>query len=181
MTAPPEQDERERVAPDLTTRPTGTARLVAAARTPRDLRRLFRYSATSVFALGVSEVSLVMLAARTGLGATTIALIANAVGTVPSYLLSRYWIWSEADRRRTGRQVALYWLTSLVSMIISSFTTGAVAHAVHAHHEVRLLLLGGVYLAVSLGLWVAKYVAYQTVIFRSAPPSGAPLVDPGEV
>jgi putative flippase GtrA len=119
-------------------------------------------------ALGVSEVCLVAVAANTGLGATSVALIANAAGTVPSYLLARYWIWSEADRRRTGRQVVLYWLTSLASMIISSFTTGAVAHAVHAHHTLRLLLLGSVYLAISLVLWLAKYVAYQTVIFKPA-------------
>lgn len=165
----PEQIERDGASPDQqAARLAVASRLIGSATSKRDLRRMFRYSATSILALGVSEVCLVSLAAKTGLGATSMALIANAAGTVPSYLLSRYWIWSEADRRRTGRQVVLYWLTSLVSMVISSFTTGAVAHTVHAHHALRLVLLGSVYLAISLALWVAKYVAYQTVIFRPA-------------
>jgi putative flippase GtrA len=176
MTAVPEQLERADLA-SMSAGAASKAKILSSATGGRDLRRLFRYSATSLFSLGISEVCLVALAAKTGLGATSVALIANITGTVPSYLLSRYWIWSEADRRRTGRQVALYWLTSLVSMVISSFTTGAVAHQVHVHHVLRLVLLGAVYLVVSLVLWVAKYVAYQTLIFRPAPTMAAEALD----
>jgi len=38
------------------------------------------------------------------------AFLANLAGTVPSYLLSHFWIWREASRTRVGRQVVLYWL-----------------------------------------------------------------------
>ena len=178
MTALPEQLDREEVGSggDLDAAPAGTGRLRGAGTGRlrgavtgrRDYRRIFRYCATSVLALGVSEVCLVALDAETTMGATLAALLANLAGTLPSYLLSRYWIWSEADRRRAGRQVVLYWATSLVSMGISSVVTGAIADADHAHHMLKLIVLGMVYLAVSLALWVAKYVAYQTVIFRSA-------------
>jgi len=174
MTALPEQLDRdetygEDVGALVAEGEAGAERRVrATVSRPRDLRRIFRYSATSLLALGVSEIFLVGLDAETSMGATLAALLANLAGTVPSYLLARYWIWSEADRRRAGRQIVLYWITSLVSMGISSVVTGAIADQDHAHHLLKLIVLGMVYLVVSLVLWVAKYVAYQTVIFRPA-------------
>lgn len=140
----------------------------------RDLRRLFRYTATSVLALAVSEICLVTIDAETGIGVTLATVAANVAGTVPSYLLSRYWIWSEADRSRAGRQLVLYWLTSLVSMAISSLAMGAISHEDHARHILKLLILGAFYLAISIVLWIAKYVAYHTVIFRTPTAAGSP-------
>ena len=142
-------------------------RMLGGAAKGRDVQRLVRYAVTSLVALAVSEVCLVVVDADTGMGAMLAAFVANLAGTVPSYLMSRYWIWADADRARPGRQVMLYCLTSLVSMVISSVSTGAISDADHAHHVLKLLLLGAVYLFVSLVLWVAKYIAYQTVIFQT--------------
>src|ERR1700733_991592 len=83
-------------------------------------RRLFRYAATSAISLGISEVCLLALYSSRTFGVTTSALIATLAGTIPSYLLSRYWIWSEANRKRVGRQVVLYWATSFAAMAITS-------------------------------------------------------------
>ena len=97
-------------------------RLVRAAFGPqtfsvrRTITKLVRYGATSAIALGISEVAL-LVAAAAGISATLSAVIGNLAGTVPSYLMSRYWIWAEAPRERIGRQVIQYWMTSLVSMI----------------------------------------------------------------
>lgn len=185
MTALPEQLELEtfrrganddgaaRAAGDVVAprRGASTSR-IGAIIAGRDLGRLFRYGATSVIALVVSEICLVTIDAETAVGVTVATVAANLAGTVPSYVLSRYWIWSEADRARAGRQVALYWLVSLVSMALSSIAMGAIAHENHERHILRLLVLGAFYLVVSIALWVAKYVAYHTVIFRTPPPSG---------
>lgn len=130
-----------------------------------DRQRLVRYGLTSLLALGVSEAVLLVLSATTGLSAMAGALAANLAGTVPSYLLSRYWIWPEADRDRAGRQVVLYWATSLVSMAISSVTLELVADHLPGAHLVHLALLGAAYLVISLVLWVGKYVSYRTLIF----------------
>jgi putative flippase GtrA len=175
MTALREQLQSDDTVQDVTSPDELSAR---AATTPkrslpllggRDLGRLVRYGATSLIALGVSEIVLVGIDAETALGVTIATVIANLVGTVPSYLMSRYWIWSEADRSRPGRQVLLYWLTSLVSMAISSVSMGAISHEDHARHILRLIILGLFYLVVSIVLWVAKYAAYHMVIFRTPP------------
>ena len=153
--------------------PSGPVGRVRGMLEGRDLKRLVRYTSTSVIALVRSEVCLLVLNAEMTLTVTVAAIFANLAGTVPSYLLSRYWIWSEADRSRAARQVVLYWLTSIISMAISSVATGAIAHEDHAHHVLKLVILGALYLAVSIALWIAKYVAYQSFIFRSAPASAA--------
>jgi len=137
-----------------------------------DLGRLLRYGATSVISLGISEAVLLVLSDKTALGAASAALIANLAGTGPSYLLSRYWIWPEADRRRVGRQVVLYWVISLISMGLSSVTLGVVADHVPEERMEHVLLLGAAYLAISLILWAAKYVSYRSIIFTGEP-SGA--------
>jgi putative flippase GtrA len=127
-------------------------------------KRVIRYSAVSLLALGVSEVTLLLLVGNK-VGATVAAIVANLAGTVPSYLLSRYWIWSDAERERVGRQVVLYWLTSALSMLISSAATGLCSVLIRNTGTARLVLLGGTYLGISLVLWVAKYAVYQYLIF----------------
>ncbi len=127
--------------------------------------KLVRYAATSGVALGVSEVTLVVLYGTGALGATAAALVANVVATVPSYLLSRYWIWSRAERTRVGRQVVLYWTTSAVSIALLSLSTGQVANLAPAGHPFHLLVVAVAFPLLNLFFWVAKFFVYQRVIF----------------
>jgi putative flippase GtrA len=136
------------------------------ARMP-DPIKLFRYGATSLLALGISEVTLLALFAN-GVGATSAAFVANLAGTAPSYLLSRYWIWPGADRRRAGRQVLAYWIISVLSMTLSSFATGAVSAHTPRERVLHLTVLASAYLLISLALWIAKYLVYESAIFRPA-------------
>jgi putative flippase GtrA len=132
----------------------------------QNLSRLIRYSATSAVSLGVSEMTLLILYSTRTFDATVAALIANLAGTVPSYLLSRYWIWADSDRKRVGRQVVLYWTTSFVAMAVTSVATGALTAIAPAGHRAHVLVAGAGFLGLNLVLWVAKYVVYQKIIFR---------------
>jgi len=133
------------------------------------VRRVARYFLTSVAALAISEITLLALVdAR--LQPTVAALLANLAGALPSYLLSRYWIWAEADRRRPLRQIVLYWVVSVVSMGISSVATGELARLAPASRLAHLVVVGTIFLGVSFVLWVAKYLVYEAAIFiRPAP------------
>jgi putative flippase GtrA len=91
--------------------------------------------------------------------------VANLVATVPSYLMSRYWIWSEAPRARAGRQVGLYWITSIVCIAGTSLSTGAIAGLVPSGQRFHLAIVGAGFLAVNIVFWLAKFVVYQRVIF----------------
>jgi putative flippase GtrA len=138
--------------------------------------RLARYSATSVVAFAVSEVTLLALYGWNVTGATASAVVANLVGTVPSYLMSRYWIWSEAPRARVGRQVAMYWTTSFICIAGTSFATGAIASLAPAGHRFHLAVAGVGFLLVSIVFWVAKFEVYQRIIF---PVKGTDAQTPG--
>lgn len=127
--------------------------------------RLLRYSATSLIALAVSESTLLVLYGTGVLNATAAALVGNLAGTVPSFLLSRYWIWREAPRNRTARQIVLYWSTSVVCIALSSIATGEIARKAPKGLYPHLLVAGSGFVAMSFILWIAKYVVYHYMIF----------------
>jgi len=133
----------------------------------RTAGRLFRYGATSAVALGISEIAL-LIATASGVDATLSAVIGNLAGIVPSYLMSRYWIWAEAERHRVGHQVVQYWMTSLVSMTFTSLGTGAIASTAPSTGTIHLVVVGGGFLAINFVSWIGKYLIYQRFIFIGA-------------
>ncbi len=132
--------------------------------------RLVRYSATSVFAFGVSETTFLILYGSGAVNATIAALLASLAGTIPSYLMSRYWIWKNARRTRVARQVALYWTTSVTCIALTSLATGAIARIVPAGHPFHLVVAGVGFMVVNLVFWLGKFALYQRVIFPGASP-----------
>jgi putative flippase GtrA len=159
---------------DLDPLPAAPARKLAKLRAHlnwQTMWRIVRYGLTSIIALGISEVTLLVIVAMHLTGATVAAAIASLVGVVPSYLISRYWIWPEADRQRTGRQVALYWAISLVSIAITSFGTGFIAHHTPEKGAAHVAVVGIGFPLINLVLWVAKFFAYQLVVFRQGKPA----------
>jgi len=129
------------------------------------IARLARYAATSVVAFGVSEATLLILYGSGVMDAMVAALTANLVGTVPSYFMSRYWIWRDAARTRVGRQVVLYWTTSIACIAGTSVATGAIANLVPSGHRFHLAIVGIGFLVVSVTFWLAKFVIYQRLTF----------------
>jgi putative flippase GtrA len=106
------------------------------------IARLARYGATSVVAFAMSEITLLVLYGNKTTGATVAAVVASLVGTVPSYLISRYWIGNDAPRARVGRQVAMYWATSIACIAGTSLVTGAIASPVPLGHRFHSVVAG---------------------------------------
>jgi len=165
--------------PDEATRAAGpegvfereSSRLARARRIverPR-VNKVLRYAVTSGVATGVSEITLLALYASGFLGASGASIVANLAGTVPSYLLSRYWIWPEAERSGAARQMGLYWVTSAVSLVASTAATSLAAAHSPAGHGTHVIIVGAAYIAAYAVLWVAKFLVYQRVIFRTPP------------
>jgi putative flippase GtrA len=127
--------------------------------------RMARYAATSGLAFAISEAILLILVSTGTTGATVAALIANVAATIPSYLMSRYWIWKDAERDRVGRQVVLYWTTSVVCWILIALTTGAIAKLIPKGHKYHLALIGLTFLVVNAVFFVLKYAVYHKIIF----------------
>jgi putative flippase GtrA len=142
-------------------------------------RRLWRYTVTSVVSTVASEVTLLVTYGTHTLGAVTAAVVANLAGTIPSYPMSRYWIWPEANREHTARQVAGYWLVSLASLVASSAATGVAADYAPAGGVARLVVVGAAYIGTLVVLWLAKLAVYHFVLFRPPPDRDLPSVAAG--
>ncbi|MGC1184580.1 MAG: GtrA family protein [Candidatus Dormiibacterota bacterium] len=151
------------VAQRASTRLARARRVLARPR----VGKLLRYAVTSGVATGVSEVTLLALYASGFLGASGSAIVANLAGSVPSYLLSRYWIWPDAERSGAARQMGLYWVTSAVSLVLSTAATSLAAAHSPAGHGVHVIVVGAAYIAAYAVLWVAKFLVYQRLIFRT--------------
>lgn len=129
------------------------------------LRRIVRYASTSVISTIISETVLLSLFANHVLGAISSALLATVAGTLPSYFLSRYWIWPEADRKRPARQVTAYWVISFVALAVSSGATGIAARLAPHHGATRDIVVGTVYLGTYGLLWLGRFIVYQRFVF----------------
>ena len=129
--------------------------------------RVGRYALTSVVATGVSEATLLELYGAHLLGASAAAVAASAAGVIPSYLLSRYWIWPEADRHRPGRQALAFWVVALISLGLSTLLTGMAAANSPSGHLTHLAVVGVAYVGTYGVLWVAKFAVYQRYLFRT--------------
>jgi putative flippase GtrA len=98
-------------------------------------------------------------------------MAATVTGGMVSYALSRYWIWADADRRRAGLQLTLYWAVAAAGMLIAAAATDFMADHATGPHPVRVAEAAAAYLATYGLLWIAKFLVYQRVIFR---PSSLP-------
>lgn len=137
-------------------------------RLPARARRLSRYLLTSGASTGISEGTLVVVLGLRLLPAPAAAMAATVAGGMFSYLLSRYWIWPEAERSRAGRQLALYWAVTVAGMMLSAGATDLAADHATGSHALQVGEAALAYLATYGLLWIAKFLLYQRVIFRPA-------------
>ena len=140
----------------------------AVARLRATWRRWGRYAVTSVVATVVSEAVLLALYGSHLLSAAGASVVASIAGMIPSYAMSRFWIWPEADRRRPGRQAAGFWVVGVVSLGISSLTAAIAAALAPSGHLVHVAVVGVVYIGTYGALWILKFVVYQRFLFRPA-------------
>ena len=143
----------------------GTAR---ARRLPPRVRRISRYLLTSGISTAVSEATLIAVLAVRLLPAPAGAMAATGTGGMVSYALSRYWIWADADRRRAGLQLVLYWAVAAAGMLLAAAATDFMADHATGSHPARVAEAAAAYLATYGLLWIAKFLVYQRVIFRPA-------------
>ncbi len=147
-------------------------RAVSARWNTDQIRQLRRYAVTSFVATAVSEGTLLVLYGTHALGASAAAVGAAMAGAVPSYAMSRFWIWPEADRRRAGRQATAFWVVALISLGLSSLATGVAAANAPGGRVWHMVVVALAYIGTYGTLWALKFLVYQRWLFR--PPPGEP-------
>lgn len=140
--------------------------LVTHARSPTGVR-LFKYSMVSVISVIVSETTLVACVALFHWTGATPAIVATAVGTVPSYELNRKWAWGGTGKSHLWREVVPFWVLAFVGLGFSAVTVALadhwVRHSSYARH--RAIVDAFAYLAAFGLLWIGKFVIFNKILF----------------
>jgi putative flippase GtrA len=148
--------------------------LVAWAKT-EDGKRLYRYTATSVISVIVSEI--VLFVALHFFSAITSNIIAVAVGTVPSYELNRKWAWGKSGKGHLWKEVVPFWALSFLGLVFSTVLVGFVADEVNKATLSGKLAINGTNLAGFGILWVGKFIIFNKILFAHHPEDLEPALD----
>jgi putative flippase GtrA len=140
-----------------------------------DGRKKVRYALVSVVAVPVGTAAVACLDLIQG-SAGIAAVIGNTIGSIPSYVLNRYWVWGKNDKNRFFGEILPFWLITLVG-IGFSFVVAHEAGQITRHHGIGGLLRVVILLVANLAgfavLWVGKYVLFNKVLFVVRHPGSA--------
>ena len=141
---------------------------IVEARASRLTVRFFRYSVGSVVAIVTSEITFVLCYGTGWLGTTAASVVAFVAGAIPNYVLNRSWAWERRGRPNVSREVILYAVVSIVSLVSAAVVTGwvsRIATHVTGSHTGRTTLVAAAYLATYGFLFILKFVIFQRVVF----------------
>ena len=141
---------------------------IATARATLD-RRPVRYAMVSAVAVVVSQLVLLTTSGLLGWGPIASNVTAVAIGSIPSYVLNRAWVWGKRGRNHFWREVVPFWALAFVGL---GFSTLLVALA---HEWNEATWVPSVANLVAFGiLWVVKYLVLDALLFRVAPDDVVP-------
>ena len=128
--------------------------------------RFTKYALGSVVAFVVGNV--VFMCFYVANMSTTTCSVAGFVGAaIPNWILNRRWAWQQQGRPPAG-QIVGYIGVSAVVLVSSSLATGwtnTQVHSIARHHGLRLLIVTGSYVVVTIVLFFAKFAIYDYWIF----------------
>jgi putative flippase GtrA len=129
--------------------------------------RLARFSVASAIATGISQVVLMMVYGWTSLDATTASTIAFLAGSVPHFLMVRYWAWPPG---KLHSQLATYLTVTLVGGVASIALTTLAEWLIlpYVSEGWQPLVLTLSYLAASGPVFVAKFAIFDRVFAARA-------------
>lgn len=150
----------------------GVRRLLSLWRRPAERRKLLRFAGVSVVATLTTSAALALLIDVFGLSNLPATFVAAMLGALPSFELSRRWVWAGSDRARVGRQAAIFWVLAVVRMVVAlaavkgvSLLTGALPRG-----ERTLVVEAATFGAYGV-LWLVQFGLLDRLLFKMRPAS----------
>ena len=136
------------------------------------VQRFWRYVLGSVVAFAASEIAFLAVYGS-GSGSPQIATLwAFAAGVPVNYVLNRRWAWKRHGRPGLRDEVLPYAIVIATSIVASAMGTGAVdtlLQSVSLPPLARIALVGATFAGINGGLFLAKYVLLDRLVFRARP------------
>jgi putative flippase GtrA len=123
-----------------------------------------RYLVVSAFNLLAGQALLAFLHAGLSFGMVAANLTSVAIGGMPAYLLSRYWVWEKTGKNHLWREVVPFWALLLLGLGIS---TGLASIADRLSDSTFALMAASI---MGFGIvWVGKYFILDQLLFKQEP------------
>ena len=96
--------------------------------------------------------------------------LATCIATVPYYYLNRMWVFKKSGRSHLTKEVLPFWTIAFVSLVLSTLAVKFAGSQVHAisSKNVRGAILVAANLATYGILWIAKFVVFNRILFKSS-------------
>lgn len=126
-------------------------------------RRFVRWCLTSAVGVVLGQGLLFLFASVLEWPGVVANVSAVVLSTIPTYLLSRRWVWSRSGRSKVAAEVLPYWVMTFLGLALSSFIVWLFER--WWPNQPLLVNLGNV---LGFGiLWVAKFLLLDRVLFAT--------------
>ena len=123
-------------------------------------RKPVRYSMVSVVAVLVGQTTLLFCTLVLDMDPVPANVVAVTVGSIPSYMLNRIWVWGRRGNHQFLREVLPFWLMAFIGLLLSTL----LVHVTSLWTDAPLM--ANVANLVAFGsLWVIKYLILDSVLF----------------
>lgn len=133
-------------------------------------RKPIKYGMVSAVAVVTGQSVLIFCSAVLDFEPVWANIVSVMIGTIPSYVLNRAWVWGKRGSHHFWREVAPFWFIALLGLGFSTLLVHLASQETDATIVVSLANLAAYGI-----LWVAKYFFLDAVLFKIED-----LVDPEE-
>jgi putative flippase GtrA len=138
-----------------------------AAYRPRELvvalttTKFIRYSIASLVAVTCGQIALWTLTLGLDWDGVPANLGSVAVGSVPNYLINRYWTWQQSGRNRLWTEIVPFWTMAFLGVVLSTFAVAYADDEWGTPLAIALAQLSGFGV-----LWFARFLILDKVMWR---------------
>jgi len=130
--------------------------------------RFTKYALGSAFAFMSSNIVFALLYVM-GASTTVCSVGGFIAGAIPNWILNRRWAWRRRGRLVFGREVVGYIAISILVLVTTSAVTGWTndqVQSIPSGHGIRVLIVTGAYVAVTVVLFFVKFLLYEHWVFQ---------------
>lgn len=125
--------------------------------------KLIRFGAVSAFNVLFGQALLFSAQVAMSLSAVPANVFSVTVGTIPAYVLSRYWVWNRRGKNRIMKEVIPFWTLALAGFALST----AAVWFVDTRWDPAPLVINLTNLVAFGVIWMAKFFVLDRVLFNA--------------
>lgn len=125
--------------------------------------KLVRFGAVSAFNVLFGQALLFSAQVAMGMSPVPANIFSVTLGTVPAYVLSRYWVWNKRGKNRIMKEVVPFWTLALLGFALST----AAVWFVDNRWDPLPVVINLTNLVAFGVIWMAKFVVLDRVLFTT--------------